>query len=70
MVQVLGKENENSDDYQDSFFEKGVNLIITGIQRGVTFIPKVYKNTGYQSIMKINLDDNGDLVNLEEKRGE
>ena len=29
-----------------------------------------YKNTGYQSIMKINLDDNGDLVNLEEKRGE
>ena len=70
MVQVLGKENENSDDYQDSFCEKGVNLIITGIQRGVTFIPKVYKNTGYQSIMKINLDDNGDLVNLEEKRGE
>ena len=52
---------------QNSFFEKGTHLLVTGIQRGSTFIPKTYRNTGRKSILKINLDDNGDFVNLEEK---
>lgn len=53
---------------QDSFFEKGVHLLVTGIQRGATFVPKVYKNTGRKSILKINLDENGNFKNLEEKK--
>ena len=54
----------------ESFFEKGTHLLVTGIQRGATFVPKVYKNTGYKSIMKIVLDDNGRFVQLQEKEGE
>ena len=59
--------DEDSD--QDSFFEKGTHLLVTGIQRGATFVPKVYKNTGRKSILKINIDKNGDFINLEEKVG-
>ena len=55
------------DENQDSFFEKGTHLLITGIQRGATFIPKVYKNTGRKSILKIVLNENGDFEDLEEK---
>ena len=55
------------DEVQDSFFEKGTHLLVTGIKRGATFVPKVYKNTGRKAIMKINLDDNGNFVNLEDK---
>lgn len=54
----------------ESFFEKGTHLLVTGIQRGATFVPKVYKNTGYKSIMRIVLDDNGRFVQLQEKEGE
>ena len=54
---------------QDSFFNKGTHLLITGIQRGATFVPKVYKNTGRKSIMKINLNQQGDFIGLEEKAG-
>ena len=59
--------DEDSD--QDSFFEKGTHLLVTGIQRGATFVPKVYKNTGRKSILKINIDKNGNFINLEEKVG-
>lgn len=55
------------DEVQDSFFEKGTHLLVTGIKRGATFVPKVYKNTGRKAIMMINLDDNGNFVNLEDK---
>lgn len=65
MVQTV--EREKDEEAQDSFFEKGVNLLITGIQRGSTFLPKVYKNTGHKAILKINLNEQGDLINLEEK---
>lgn len=61
----------NGDDktiIQDSFFEKGTNLIVTGVQRGVVFIPKVYKNTGRKPIMKINLDANGHFLGYETKK--
>jgi len=53
---------------QDSFFEKGVHLLVTGIQRGMTFVPKVYKSTGRKSILKIVLDEDGDFVEFEEKQ--
>ena len=52
---------------QDSFFEKGTHLLVTGIQRGATFIPKTYKNTGRKSILKINLDTAGNFKDFEEK---
>ena len=70
MVAVISDENESGekDIEQDSFFEKGVHLLVTGIKRGSTFIPKVYKNTGRKSIMKINLDENNSFINLEEKQ--
>ena len=54
----------------ESFFEKGTHLLVTGIQRGATFVPKVYKNTGYKSIMRIVLDNNGKFIQLQEKEGE
>ena len=43
---------------EESFFEKGVHLLITGIQRGSTFVPKVYKNTGRHSLLRIYLNEN------------
>ena len=52
---------------QLGFFEKGTHLLVTGIQRGVTFIPKTYKNIKHPSILKIVLDEEGEFVELEEK---
>jgi len=63
----IGIEGEKEID-QESFFEKGVHLLVTGIQRGMTFIPKVYKNVGRKSILRIVLDDEGDFVEFEEKQ--
>lgn len=51
---------------QDSFFAKGTNLLVTGIKRGSTFVPKVYKSTGRKAILKINLK-NGMFKSFEEK---
>ena len=71
MVEVLGNIDEESGEKeieQDSFFEKGVHLLVTGILRGTNFIPKVYKNTGRKAILKINLDENGNFIGLEEKK--
>lgn len=69
MNNTIGDIDENGDKEieQDSFFEKGTHLLVTGIQRGATFVPKVYKNSGVKAIMKIVLDDEGDFVELEEK---
>ena len=68
-MSVVGDIDESGekDIEQDSFFEKGVHLLVTGIQRGMTFVPKVYKSTGRKSILKIVLDDEGNFVELEEK---
>ena len=69
MVNVISNVDEQGNKViiEDSFFEKGTHLLIHGIKRGVTFIPKVYKNTGYKSIMKIDIDENGILLGLKEK---
>ena len=57
-------EEGNKDILEDSFFEKGTHLLITGILRGNIFIPKVYKDTGFESILKIILkpDDTLDYL--------
>ena len=62
-------ENGNKEVEEESFFEKGVHLLVTGIQRGSTFIPKTYKNTGRKSIMRIIIDEEGHFFELEEKEG-
>lgn len=59
----------NEEEGQDSFFEKGVHLLVTGILRGSTFIPKVYKGTGRKAILKINLDNDDNFIGTEEKLG-
>lgn len=64
MVQVVPKADGS---LQESFFEKGVYLLVTGILRGTTFIPKVYKNLKRKPIERINITKNGHLLGLEEK---
>ena len=53
---------------QPSFFNKGTHLWITGIKRGPTFVPKVYKNYKRKAVEKIILDEQGNYVGLEEKK--
>jgi DNA polymerase-3 subunit alpha len=69
-VNVIGEVSESGEKIieQDSFFEKGVHLLVTGIKRGSTFVPKVYKSTGRKAILKINIDENGNFAGLEEKK--
>lgn len=64
---VIEDEHGNELIEEESFFEKGTHLVVTGIQRGVTFIPKTYKNTGHHSIMKIVLDKYNNFVRFESK---
>lgn len=49
------------DILEDSFFEKGTHLLVTGIVRDEIFIPKVYKDTGFDAILKIVLNNKGEL---------
>ena len=60
-------DGDNKTIIQDSFFEKGTHLLVTGVQRGVVFVPKVYKNIKRRPIMKINLKDSH-FSSLEEKK--
>ena len=59
---------EDSETGEISFFEKGIHLLVTGIQRGATFVPKTYKNTGRHSIVRIVLDKNNHFVKFENKK--
>lgn len=59
---------EDSETGEISFFEKGIHLLVTGIQRGATFVPKVYKNSGRHSIVRIVLDKNNHFVKFENKK--
>lgn len=48
---------------EKSFFTRGTKLIITGIRRDDTFIPKKYKNTEYPVFERIDkLDDKGQFI--------
>lgn len=51
---------------QDSFFKKGVHLMVTGIKRGDMFIPKVYKEIGIAPILQIEIEG-GKFKNFYEK---
>jgi DNA polymerase III subunit alpha len=51
---------------QDSFFKKGVHLMVTGIKRGDMFIPKVYKEVGTAPILQIEIEG-GKFKNFYEK---
>ena len=57
-------EDGNKDILEDSFFEKGTFLAITGILKDDTFYPKVYKDTGFDAILKVELDENGQVACL------
>ena len=63
---VISTESEDGekDILEDSFFEKGTHLVVTGVLRGEVFCPKVYKNTGFDAILKMVLDENGALKGL------
>lgn len=58
----------DSETGEESFFEKGVHLLVTGIQRGATFVPKVYKTTGRHSIVRILLDSNNNFIGFDTKK--
>lgn len=59
--------NNGKTEEEESFFEKGTHLLITGILRGETFIPKVYKNIRLKPVMQIILDKDNHFISLEEK---
>jgi DNA polymerase-3 subunit alpha len=63
-------DDGNKTVLENSFFDKGTFLAVTGILKGDTFIPKVYKNTGFDAILKIVLDANGNLDYLMRKAEE
>ena len=44
-------------------------MVVTGIKRGEIFIPKVYKNTGFDAILKAVLNDQGQVDYLVRKSG-
>lgn len=48
-------EDGNKVILEDSFFEKGTFLLLTGILKNNMFIPKVYKETGFDPILKVIL---------------
>ena len=60
--------DEEEEIIQDSFFEKGVHLKLTGILRDHMFIPKVYKKVGVEPIERIVLNDDGKFDYLEDKK--
>ena len=62
-------KNADGDVIEPSFLDKGTHLMITGILRDGIFIPKVYKDTGHEPIMKIVLDDNNNFIQMVDKNG-
>ncbi|MFW6029022.1 MAG: hypothetical protein ACOCRO_02080 [Halanaerobiales bacterium] len=50
-------EDGNKVIKQDSFFEKGTFLVVTGIKRGDVFLPKVYKATKIDPILKVTFEN-------------
>ena len=60
-------EEEQKKKIEESFLEKGCFLLVTGILKGENFVPKVYKNTGFNAIYKICVNSYGDLDYLLKK---
>ena len=56
---------------EKSFFQRGTKLIVTGIKRDDTFVPKKYKSTPYPLFEKIiKLDDKGFILESATERAE
>lgn len=54
---------------EKSWFKRGTKLIITGIRRGDTFVPKKYKSTPYPLFTRIdNIDKNGFITEMSTER--
>ena len=49
---------------EKSWFTRGNKLIVTGVRKGHTFIPKVYKNSVYKDIFTLitSIDENGTIT--------
>ena len=62
-------KNSDGDVVEPSFLDKGTHLMMTGILRDGIFVPKVYKDTGHEPIMKIILTEDNSFVELVDKRG-
>lgn len=60
-------EDSEGNVIEESFLEKGVHVLITGILRDEMFIPKVYKETKVDSIQRIYLDENNNFVRCVKK---
>ena len=60
---VISSVDENNEKIiiDDSFFEKGTHLLICGIKRSDMFVPKTYRNTGHDAILKIIQRENGSI---------
>ena len=63
-ILIFTSRDGEKDILEDSFFEKGTHLVVTGILRGEVFVPKVYKNTGFDAILKVVLNSDGTLKGL------
>ena len=63
-------EEGNKKILENSFFDKGTFLAVTGILKGDTFMPKTYKSTGFDPILKIVLQPDGTLDYLLRKAEE
>ena len=61
-------ENGKKHVLEKSWFERGNKLIITGIKRDDTFIPKKYKSTSYPLFTKINKLENGFITDSQTDR--
>lgn len=53
---------------EESFFEKGTFLLVSGIRRGDVFLPKTYKSLKVEPIMRLELTEDYDFVNAWGKR--
>lgn len=63
-------EEGNKTILENSFFDKGTHLAVTGVLKGDTFMPKTYRNTGFDPILKIVLQEDGTLDYLMRKAEE
>lgn len=60
---------EDDEDYkpnEENFFQKGTHLLITGVKRGDMFVPKVYRNSGIQEVLKVEVKD-GKFISFKAK---
>ena len=59
--------NEQGQVIDDTYWQKGEHLLVTGISRGSTFVPKVYKNTPVKSVERIVIDNQYRFIRLQIK---